>query len=224
MPHIENVAAMEDGTEILAVPRAVFLELIERDPRVTLALLHDTCAKLAMASHNQKALACQDVRTRLATFLVSYAMFDGAPRGATEVRICAPLTQDDMAAALGVTRRAVAQEIARWTKLGVLDREPVGAVLRVPAAAESRGNLHVGGRAVKTTIDARDREIIDTIAPVLRSYGQILVGLDVIGGMLTEINITSPTGVRHASKLDGTNVAAPILDCFERMAKTAKVR
>lgn len=97
------------------------------------------------------------------------------------------------------------------------DGEPVGAVLRVPAEAEARGNLHVGGRAVKTTIDARDREIIAAVTPVLREYGQIFVGLDVIGGMLTELNITSPTGVRHAALLDGTNVAAPILDCFARL-------
>jgi glutathione synthase len=99
------------------------------------------------------------------------------------------------------------------------DGEPVGAVLRVPASAEARGNLHVGGKPVKATIDARDREIIETIAPFLRRHGQILVGLDVIGGMLTEINITSPTGVRQASQLDGTNVAAPILDCFQRLSK-----
>ena len=99
------------------------------------------------------------------------------------------------------------------------DGEPVGAVLRVPATAEARGNLHVGGRAVKTTIDARDREIIDAINPWLREHGQILVGLDVIGGMLTEINITSPTGVRHAARLDGVNVAGRVLDCFERLAK-----
>lgn len=99
------------------------------------------------------------------------------------------------------------------------DGEPVGAVLRVPATAEARGNLHVGGTAVKTTIDARDREIIAAVAPLLRDHGQILVGLDVIGGMLTEINITSPTGVRQASRLDGTNVASPILDCFERKAR-----
>ena len=99
------------------------------------------------------------------------------------------------------------------------DGEPVGAVLRVPGSAEARGNLHVGGRAVKTEVDARDREIIAAIAPFLREHGQILVGLDVIGGMLTEINITSPTGVRHASRLDERNVAEPILDCFERMAR-----
>ena len=99
------------------------------------------------------------------------------------------------------------------------DGEPVGAVLRVPASAEARGNLHVGGRPVKTTLDARDREIIAAVAPVLREYGQLLVGLDVIGGMLTELNITSPTGVRHAARLDGTNVAGMILDRFEPLAR-----
>lgn len=125
---------------------------------------------------------------------------------------------------------------ARWTlaqkylpeavegdkRIILVDGEPVGAVLRVPASAEARGNLHVGGRAVKTTIDARDREIIAAIAPFLREHGQILVGLDVIGGQLTEINITSPTGVRHASRLDDRNVAAPIMDCFERLARQVK--
>jgi len=104
-------------------------------------------------------------------------------------------------------------------RIVLVDGEPVGAVLRVPASAEARGNLHVGGKAVKTDINARDRELIAAVAPWLRDHGQILVGLDVIGGMLTEINITSPTGVRHISRLDDKNVAAPILDCFERMAR-----
>jgi glutathione synthase len=101
----------------------------------------------------------------------------------------------------------------------LVDGEAVGAVLRVPAEAEARGNLHVGGKAVKTEIDSRDRQIISELAPFLKSHGQILVGLDVIGGMLTEINITSPTGVRHVSRLEDRNVAAPIMDCFERMAR-----
>jgi glutathione synthase len=102
----------------------------------------------------------------------------------------------------------------------IVDGEPVGAVLRVPAATEARGNLHVGGRAVKTSLDAADRRILAAITPTLRTYGQILVGIDVIGGMLTEINITSPTGVRHISKLDGSNAAAPILAAIARLAKT----
>ena len=104
----------------------------------------------------------------------------------------------------------------------MIDGEPVGAVLRVPALNEARGNLHVGGRAVKCEIDARDREIIDAINPTLRSYGQLLVGIDIIGGMLTEINITSPTGVRHISRLDGRNAATPIIAAFERLAPAAK--
>jgi len=104
----------------------------------------------------------------------------------------------------------------------LVDGEPVGAVLRVPAAAEARGNLHVGGRAVKTAIDARDREIITAVAPFLRSHGQIFVGLDVIGGMLTELNITSPTGVRHVAELDNRNVAGEILDGIAHLIRRRK--
>jgi glutathione synthase len=104
----------------------------------------------------------------------------------------------------------------------LIDGEPVGAVLRVPAQAEARGNLHVGGRAVKTELDARDREIIAAVAPFLRDHGQVLVGLDVIGGMLTELNITSPTGVRHIARLDGRNVAGIILDRLAALAPAAR--
>jgi glutathione synthase len=125
------------------------------------------------------------------------------------------------------TRWTLAQrflpEAAQGDKRIILvDGEPVGAVLRVPAAAEARGNLHVGGRAVKTGIDERDAQIIRELAPFLKSHGQILVGLDVIGGMLTEVNITSPTGVRHVARLEERNVAGPILDAFERLARTAR--
>jgi glutathione synthase len=101
----------------------------------------------------------------------------------------------------------------------LFDGEPLGAVLRVPGRNEARGNLHVGGRAVKTAIDADDRAIIAAIAPTLRAHGQLLVGIDVIGGRLTEINITSPTGVRHITDLDGRNIAGDVLDRLERAAR-----
>ena len=122
------------------------------------------------------------------------------------------------------TRWTIAQkylpEVVQGDKRIVLvDGEPVGAVLRVPAGAEARGNLHVGGRAVKSAIDARDQEIIARVAPVMREHGQIFVGLDVIGGMLTELNITSPTGIRHIARLEDRNVAAPVIDRFEQMAR-----
>jgi glutathione synthase len=105
----------------------------------------------------------------------------------------------------------------------LVDGESVGAVLRVPGKNEARGNLHVGGRAVKTELDADDRAIIATIVPTLRQFGQILVGIDVIGGRLTEINITSPTGIRHIEALDHRNVAADVLERLERaaLARTA---
>ncbi len=100
--------------------------------------------------------------------------------------------------------------------------EPVGAVLRVPGSAEARGNLHVGGRAVKTTITAREQDIIKELAPFLAQHGQIFVGLDIIGGMLTELNITSPTGIRHIAQLDQRNVAGEVLERFEQLAKQIK--
>jgi glutathione synthase len=104
-------------------------------------------------------------------------------------------------------------------RIVLVDGEPVGAVLRVPASAEARGNLHVGGRAVKTELDARDRQIIAELAPFLARHGQILVGLDVIGGMLTELNITSPTGIRHIARLDQRNVAGQVLERLEQLAR-----
>ncbi len=121
-----------------------------------------------------------------------------------------------------IAQRYLPEVAAGDKRIVLVDGEPIGAVLRVPAPAEARGNLHVGGRVVKTTLDERDREIVATLAPWLRDHGQILVGLDVIGGMLTELNITSPTGVRHIARLDDRNVAAPIIDCFERMARAVR--
>ncbi len=100
----------------------------------------------------------------------------------------------------------------------LVDGEPIGAVLRVPAEAEARGNLHVGGRPVQTALDDDDRAIIRAVAPLLTAHGQLFVGIDVIGGRLTEINVTSPTGIRHIENLERRNVAAPVLDALERKA------
>ena len=116
-----------------------------------------------------------------------------------------------------IAQRYLPEAVEGDKRIVLVDGEPVGAVLRVPASAEARGNLHVGGRAVKSVIDARDKEIIVALAPFLREHGQVLVGLDVIGGMLTELNITSPTGVRHIGRLDDRNVAGDVLDRLARL-------
>jgi glutathione synthase len=97
----------------------------------------------------------------------------------------------------------------------LVDGAPVGAINRIPAEGETRSNMHVGGKAVKAELTARDREICAAIGPTLREHGQIFVGIDVIGDRLTEINVTSPTGIQELERFDGINVAGMIWDAIE---------
>jgi len=97
----------------------------------------------------------------------------------------------------------------------LIDGEPIGAINRVPAAGETRSNMHVGGRPEKVELTERDREICAAIGPVLREHGQIFVGIDVIGDYLTEINVTSPTGIQELERFDGINVAEKIWQVIE---------
>ena len=92
----------------------------------------------------------------------------------------------------------------------LVDGEPMGVVNRVPAQGEARSNMHVGGRPEKASLTARDREICAAIGPTLREQGMIFVGIDVIGDWLTEINVTSPTGIQEIDRFDGINIAAAI--------------
>lgn len=87
----------------------------------------------------------------------------------------------------------------------VVDGEPYGAILRVPKSGELRGNIHVGGRVVKSEITAGERAIIEAVAPRLAKDGLYFVGLDVIGGRMTELNVTSPTGIQEMAVLDGVD-------------------
>jgi glutathione synthase len=97
----------------------------------------------------------------------------------------------------------------------LVDGEPMGAINRVPAQGEARSNMHVGGRAEKAGLTARDREICARIGPFLRDHGLIFVGIDVIGDYLTEINVTSPTGIQEVQRFDGVNLAGAIWDRIE---------
>jgi len=100
----------------------------------------------------------------------------------------------------------------------VLNGEPLGAVLRVPLESETRGNIHVGGQCVKTEVTARDREICQALAPFLLADGLYFVGLDVIGGFLTEVNVTSPTGIQEINALNGVRLESQVIDFIERRA------
>jgi len=107
-------------------------------------------------------------------------------------------------------------EIRQGDKRVILvEGEPLGAVLRVPPQGEARANLHVGGRAEKTTLTPREREICAAIGPSLREQGLLFVGIDVIGDYLTEINVTSPTGIQEINRLDGVALEAPVWDAIE---------
>jgi glutathione synthase len=97
----------------------------------------------------------------------------------------------------------------------LIDGKPAGVINRVPAQGEARSNMHVGGKAVKAELSKRDREICDTIGPELARLGMIFVGIDVIGDYLTEINVTSPTGLQQINRFDGVSLEAQIWDRIE---------
>jgi glutathione synthase len=100
----------------------------------------------------------------------------------------------------------------------VLDGRPLGAVLRVPLEYETRGNIHVGGQCVRTVLTARDLEICEALAPLLKNDGLYFVGLDVIGGFLTEVNVTSPTGIQEINGLDNVRLESQVIDFVEQKA------
>ena len=98
----------------------------------------------------------------------------------------------------------------------LIDGKPVGAVNRVPAKGEARSNMHVGGKPMKCELTGRDREICEIIGPSLKEKGLLFVGIDVIGNYLTEINVTSPTGIQELSRFEDTNIASLIWDAIEK--------
>jgi len=117
------------------------------------------------------------------------------------------------------TRWTVAQQFIPEAAEGdkrilLVDGEPVGAVLRVPAVGELRDNFHAGGRGVATELSAREREICAVVGPYLRERGQFFAGIDVLGDYLTEINVTSPTGMREVNALDGLDGDATMQALF----------
>jgi len=101
----------------------------------------------------------------------------------------------------------------------LVDGEPIGGFNRVPASGEARANMHIGGRAEPVELSPRDREICAAIGPELKSRGLIFAGIDVIGNYLTEINVTSPTGIQELRRFGGPDGAALIWDAIELRLK-----
>ncbi len=114
-----------------------------------------------------------------------------------------------------MAQRYIPEVRAGDKRLIVLDGEPIGGTLRVPREDDHRGNIHVGGTCVKAQITARDREICAMLKPRLARDGLYFVGLDIIGDFLTEVNVTSPTGVQEIDRLDGVSLEAKVADFVE---------
>ncbi|RDV37735.1 glutathione synthase [Bradymonadaceae bacterium TMQ3] len=120
----------------------------------------------------------------------------------------------------GGTKRVMVQEYLPAARQGdkrviMLDGEPLGAILRVPLEQEHRSNIHVGGRVEKTSLSAREREICEAVGPRLKRDGLYFVGLDLIGERLTEVNVTSPTGIQEMSRLDGIDGPGVVMAWIE---------
>jgi glutathione synthase len=94
--------------------------------------------------------------------------------------------------------------------------------MRVPGESETRANLHVGGKPARTELDARDREIVGRLGPALRRDGLFFVGIDVIGGYLTEVNVTSPTGIQEIDTLEDTCLEAGVIDGIEALVSNSR--
>ena len=101
----------------------------------------------------------------------------------------------------------------------LLNGEPIGAVNRIPTGSEFRGNMAVGGVAAKVDITSKEYEICQAVAPKLREDGLYFVGLDVIGGYLTEVNVTSPTGIREIDRLNDTRLGKQVIEWVEKRSK-----
>ena len=214
----------------LLLERARGKTLLINDPRG----LRESNEKLAVLSFPK--LTPPMIVTREASRLRSFLAEQGGEMvikpldasggfGVFHVRQGDPNTGSILEQATNLGRRwTVAQRYLPEVRKGdkrifLVDGEPLCAVLRVPAPDDARGNLHVGARPMPTTLDDRDKAIIDVVAPHLRDNGFFLVGLDVIGGWLTEINVTSPTGVLEANTLYNAHHETNILERLE-----AKVR
>jgi glutathione synthase len=115
-----------------------------------------------------------------------------------------------------VIQRFIAEVKHGDKRIILVDGEFAGAVNRVPAPDDLRSNMVRGGAAQATDLTPREREICAALAPALRERGLLFVGIDVIDGFLTEINVTSPTGIRAIARLDGPDIAAKIWDVIEK--------
>lgn len=115
-----------------------------------------------------------------------------------------------------IAQRYLPEVVKGDKRILLFDGQPVGAMLRVPAEKDHRANMHVGATVQASDLDARDEQICREIGPSLQKWGMVFVGIDVIGGNLTEINVTSPTGIQEMNRLYGGHLESDLVACVEQ--------
>jgi glutathione synthase len=130
------------------------------------------------------------------------------------LRVIAELMTDE-GRAYCIVQRYIPEIKAGDKRIVLIDGEPLGAFLRIPAGRDHRGNMHVGAQVVACEINERDKEICTALSGRLKKEGLLFVGIDVIGGFLTEINVTSPTGMREIARLSGRLLERDLMDAVE---------
>lgn len=169
--------------------------LITRSKASILEFLRDAggkCILKPVDGHGGAGVMMLDVADRNLNAIIEVSSRDGA-----EQVIC---------------QRYVPEARAGDKRILMLDGEPLGAILRIPREDDHRGNIHVGGRVARAELTPRDREIAAAVGERLREDGLWFVGIDVLGDYLTEVNVTSPTGIQEMSRLDGQDYAARTID------------
>jgi len=121
-----------------------------------------------------------------------------------------------------IAQRYVPEVVQGDKRILLFDGEPVGSMLRVPGEGDHRANMHVGATVQASELSASDRRICDALAPLLKQWGQVFVGIDVIGEMLTEINVTSPTGIQEMNRLYGLRLEATLVDTVQSMCQARR--
>jgi glutathione synthase len=202
---VNNPAEVRNAPEKLLVtlyPDLMPATLISRDPETIMAFRQkhkDIIIKPLFGNGGAGVFRLQPNDQNLSSLL---EMFFGAGREPVIVQAYLPSVRDG-------DKRVI-----------LVDGEAVGAVNRIPNEGEARSNFHVGGSAAKTELTNRDLAICAAIGPELRRRGLLFVGIDIIGDYMTEINVTSPTGIREIQHLSGIDIAALTWDAIERKHPT----
>ncbi len=198
---VNNPAEVRNAPEKLLVtlyPDLMPATLISRDPETIMAFRHkhkDIIIKPLFGNGGAGVFRLQPDDQNLSSLL---EMFFGNSREPVMVQAYLPAVRNG-------DKRVI-----------LVDGEAVGAVNRIPNEGEARSNFHVGGSAAKAGLTDRDLEICAAIGPELRRRGLLFVGIDIIGDYMTEINVTSPTGIREIQRLSGIDIAALTWDAIER--------